>query len=164
MDCLHACRDRVFIMGNSVKVFSDLNIQKTKFSHPNFQNCFRQHFHSQNKFHNFSHSLEAKLLAQNFQQWSFLTVTTIGETYYWSGQLVRFIMCFLSSSFLSSRITSSCMVIGMRVHFDVLVGSVYEILNCHYDFSTVHMGYQFRELKYYVRELKRSRISLVDYS
>ena len=49
--------------------------------------------------------------------WSFSTVTTIGDIKYLSGQLVSFIMCFSANNFLSSLLTLSCRLKGMRLPF-----------------------------------------------
>ena len=53
----------------------------------------------------------------NLIDWSFFTVTTMGDIIYLSGLLESFIMCFSSNDFLSSMWTLSWRFIGMRLPF-----------------------------------------------
>ena len=48
---------------------------------------------------------------------SLFTVITIGEMKFLSEQLFNFMMCFSSSNFLSSALTSGCKLIGARRTF-----------------------------------------------
>ena len=53
----------------------------------------------------------------SFIVWSFFTVTTMGDMKYLSGQLESFMICFSASNFLSSVITFSWRLIGIRLPF-----------------------------------------------
>ena len=53
----------------------------------------------------------------SFIVWSFFTVTTMGDMKYLSGQLESFMMCFSASNFLSSVLTLSWRLIGIRLPF-----------------------------------------------
>ena len=54
-------------------------------------------------------------------------MTTIGDIKCLSKYIVNFVMCFLSSSFLSSKLTLSCNLSDLRLFFGVVVKNVGKI-------------------------------------